>query len=74
MQASENLRMKYRYLDLRYPVMQKNLRERSKFLMKMRNYLINEVNFVEVETPTLFKKTPGVSKIKFICIPMFIIF
>ncbi|XP_014275258.1 aspartate--tRNA ligase, mitochondrial isoform X2 [Halyomorpha halys] len=57
--ASENLRIKHRYLDLRYPVMQKNLRERSKLLLKMRNYLINHENFVEVETPTLFKKTPG---------------
>ncbi|CAH1389041.1 unnamed protein product [Nezara viridula] len=57
--ASENLRIKHRYLDIRYPEMQKNLRERSKLLMKMRNYLINKENFVEVETPTLFRKTPG---------------
>lgn len=32
--------------------------------MKMRNYLVNRENFVEVETPTLFKKTPGVRKWK----------
>lgn len=57
--ASENLRIKHRYLDIRYPVIQKNLRERSKLIMKMRNYLVNKENFVEVETPTLFKKTPG---------------
>lgn len=57
--ASENLRIKHRYLDLRYPEMQRNLRERSRFLMKMRNFLSEQEDFVEVETPTLFKKTPG---------------
>jgi aspartyl-tRNA synthetase len=51
----ENLRMEYRYLDLRYTDMQKNLRTRSKVLMKMREYLINHCGFVEVETPTLFR-------------------
>lgn len=40
--------------------MQYNLRLRSKLLMKMREFLINSREFVEVETPTLFKKTPGV--------------
>lgn len=40
--------------------MQYNLRLRSKLLMKMREFLINHREFVEVETPTLFKKTPGV--------------
>jgi aspartyl-tRNA synthetase len=57
--AKENLRMEYRYLDLRFADMQKNLRTRSKVLMKMREYLINHCGFVEVETPTLFRRTPG---------------
>lgn len=60
MQANEFLRLKYRYVDLRFPEMQYNLRLRSKLLMKMREFLITNREFVEVETPTLFKKTPGV--------------
>lgn len=57
--AKGNLRLEYRYLDLRFSDMQKNLRTRSKVLMKMREYLINHCGFVEVETPTLFRRTPG---------------
>lgn len=57
--AGETLRMEYRYIDLRFSDMQKNLRTRSKVLMRMREYLINVAGFVEVETPTLFRKTPG---------------
>jgi aspartyl-tRNA synthetase len=57
--AKESLRLQYRYLDLRFSDMQKNLRVRSKVLMKMREYLINYCGFVEVETPTLFRRTPG---------------
>lgn len=57
--AKESLRMKYRYLDLRFADMQRNLRVRSSILMKMREFLINN-HFVDVETPTLFKATPGV--------------
>jgi aspartyl-tRNA synthetase len=57
--AKENLRLEYRYLDLRFSDMQRNLRTRSKVLMKMREYLINHCGFVEVETPTLFRRTPG---------------
>lgn len=57
--AKESLRLEYRYLDLRFSDMQKNLRTRSKVLMKMREYLINHCGFVEVETPTLFRRTPG---------------
>ncbi|GJQ70074.1 hypothetical protein Trydic_g22550 [Trypoxylus dichotomus] len=57
--AKESLRMQYRYLDLRFPEMQFNLRTRSRMLMKMREFLINQAGFVDVETPTLFKATPG---------------
>lgn len=57
--AKENLRLQYRYLDLRFSDMQKNLRMRSRVLMKMREYLINHSGFIEVETPTLFRRTPG---------------
>lgn len=58
--VKENQQMKYRYLSLRYPALQRNLRLRSSLIMKMREFLINECSFVDVETPTLFKSTPGV--------------
>ncbi|XP_011170496.1 aspartate--tRNA ligase, mitochondrial [Solenopsis invicta] len=57
--AKESQQMKFRYLSLRYPEMQRNLRLRSSLIMKMREFLINECSFVDVETPTLFKSTPG---------------
>lgn len=59
--TNETLRMRHRYVDLRFEDMQHNLRLRSNVLMKMREYLINSAGFVEVETPTLFRRTPGVS-------------
>ncbi|XP_034039192.1 aspartate--tRNA ligase, mitochondrial [Thalassophryne amazonica] len=59
---SEFLRMQYRYLDLRSSQMQYNLRLRSQLVMKMREYLCNIHGFVDVETPTLFKRTPGGAK------------
>uniref|UniRef100_A0A672FKL6 Aminoacyl-transfer RNA synthetases class-II family profile domain-containing protein n=1 Tax=Salarias fasciatus TaxID=181472 RepID=A0A672FKL6_SALFA len=59
---SESLRMQYRYLDLRSSQMQQNLRLRSQVVMKMRDYLCNVQGFVDVETPTLFKRTPGGAK------------
>lgn len=55
----EALRMRYRYLDLRSSEMQRNLRLRSDLQMRMRNFLVQSCGFVEVETPTLFKRTPG---------------
>ncbi|KAM9186833.1 aspartate--tRNA ligase, mitochondrial [Mergus octosetaceus] len=59
---SEALRMKYRYLDLRSFQLQYNLRLRSQIVMRMREYLCNLHGFVDVETPTLFKRTPGGAK------------
>ncbi|XP_077392933.1 aspartate--tRNA ligase, mitochondrial [Festucalex cinctus] len=59
---SELLRMQFRYLDLRSSYLQKNLRLRSQLVMKMREYLCNIHGFVDVETPTLFKRTPGGAK------------
>ncbi|XP_007480876.1 aspartate--tRNA ligase, mitochondrial [Monodelphis domestica] len=62
MKKTEALRMKFRYLDLRSSQMQYNLRLRSQMVMKMREYLCNLHGFVDIETPTLFKKTPGGAK------------
>jgi aspartyl-tRNA synthetase len=55
---NESIRLQYRYLDLRFKEMQQNLIFRSKFTHKIRQYL-NEQNFFDIETPTLFKRTPG---------------
>ncbi len=56
-EISDNLRLKYRYLDLRQLKMQKNLRLRHQVCMEIRNYL-NSKSFLDVETPFLTKSTP----------------
>ncbi len=53
----ENLRLKYRYLDLRRAKMLKNLTLRHEVVLFMRNYL-SQRGFLEIETPILFKTTP----------------
>lgn len=55
--VGEDLRLKYRFLDLRRPELQKNLRMRHKAVSVVRNFL-DEAGFVDVETPVLTKSTP----------------
>ncbi|GFT35004.1 aspartate--tRNA ligase, mitochondrial [Nephila pilipes] len=59
---NEPTNYKYRYLSLRGHKLQENLRIRSKVLMKMREFLHDHNGFVDIETPTLFRKTPGGAK------------
>jgi len=55
--GGEELRMKYRYLDLRRNVVKQNLLLRHKVAIEIRNYL-NLQSFIEIETPVLIKSTP----------------
>ena len=54
---SENIRLKYRYLDLRRSQMTRNLKMRHKMSMSIRNYM-DEKGFLDVDTPILTKSTP----------------
>ncbi|HOJ18265.1 MAG: aspartate--tRNA ligase [Ignavibacteriales bacterium] len=56
-EAGEDLRLKYRFIDLRRPRMQKNLVMRHKMYQVTRNYF-DQNSFVEIETPILMKSTP----------------
>ncbi len=56
--ASDEMRLRYRYIDLRRAAMQQFLKTRHNVMMTMRNYF-NEQGFCEVETPILTKSTPG---------------
>jgi aspartyl-tRNA synthetase len=60
-EINEEVRLKYRYVDLRSDRMQKNIRNRHRVIKHIRDFLDTE-NFIEVETPMLTKSTPEGSR------------
>lgn len=56
--TSDDLKLKYRYLDLRSQEMQRKIRNRSKAMQKARQYLSEKEEFAEIETPVLVRSTP----------------
>ena len=60
--VNEEIRLKYRYIDLRRDMMQKNLRMRHRIAMAVRTYL-DKQGFIDIETPFLYKSTPEGARI-----------
>jgi aspartyl-tRNA synthetase len=57
LEVSENIRLKFRHIDLRRPIFQKNIIKRHKAAASIRQYL-NNLGFIDIETPVLTRSTP----------------